>query len=187
MESQTLTFAEATTGQISAIVDIHNANVLDQSDPHSEGFLLTQVSEKDVLNHLNSSGRYFVALDEQNTVLGFLSISRPHISDQFLNEIAWIDPAFKQDILSERHRYLNVVAVKPGCRGRGIAQLMYTSLYEELRDACLSAFIVTKPVLNRRSVTFHEKQGFKTIGVLQKDQFLNFKHYESILVFKDLR
>ena len=128
---------------------------------------------------------------DQNTnishkILGFLALSKPKITPEFLKQILWKDDSYRNQILSERHLYIKIVATHPNHRGKGVAQFMYKSLYETFPNSFLSAFIVNKPISNSRSIIFHEKQGFYPVGTLKLESFLDFKNYESLLMVKQI-
>lgn len=182
---QDLIFREADSGDIQAILNIHNSNARGQDASIDRGFLLTKITEDEILKSLNHSGRYFVAAKTNGEIIGFVAISQPKISDEMLNKIIWKDEIFKKKVTSERHFYIQIVATKPDYMSRGVAQFMYESLYKKLPTSFISVFIVTKPIANNRSLMFHQKQDFEQIGSLQVDQLLDLQNYESILMFKE--
>ncbi len=87
-------------------------------------------------------------------------------------------------ILSDRHWYIKIVATDLRTVGQGVGQFLYQSLVTQFPNAVFSAFIVTQPVFNQRSLRFHEKQGFRPMGVFRQARFLDLDNYESTLVFK---
>ncbi|WP_413162791.1 N-acetyltransferase family protein [Capilliphycus salinus ALCB114379] len=121
-----------------------------------------------------------------NNIRGFLALSKPKITPEFLNQIIWKDDSYRNQILGERHLYIKIIATHPNHRGKGVAQFMYKSLYETFPNSFLSAFIVNKPISNHRSIIFHEKQGFYPVGTLKLESFLDFKNYESLLMVKQI-
>jgi L-amino acid N-acyltransferase YncA len=183
---QGLSFGEAQTENIAAIIDIHNANVRgDRLSPNS-GFLLAKTTEAEIQQNLTQGIKYFVAVNFSGEVLGFLAWAKPKISQEFLNQIIWQDETCKNKLFSDRHLYIKIVATKLNCQGKGIAQFMYNSLYEKFVNSFISTFVVSKPLGNERSIQFHEKQGFQQVGILRKDRFLDLENYESILMFKEI-
>lgn len=180
-----LIFREADREDIQAIVNIHNSNARGQNRSIERGFLLTKITEDEIVKSLNNSGRYFVAATTDGEILGFVAISQPKISDEMLNKIIWKDEVFKKKVTSDRHFYLQVVATKLDCMGRGVARFMYEEIYKVFPNSFISLFIVAHPIANTRSLMFHQKQGFEQIGTLQIDQFLDLQNYESILLFKE--
>ncbi|MEB3150199.1 MAG: GNAT family N-acetyltransferase [Sphaerospermopsis sp.] len=183
-----LIFREADNSNIREIVDLHNSNVLGENGTNDNGFLLAKISEEEVLKNLNNSTQYFIAVNDSDEVVGYLSVSRPKITDDFLNQIVWEDNDSKNKIINhqEQHLYIQVLATKQEYMGKGIAQFMYKSLYEKFPQTLFSSFIVTKPIFNQRSLIFHEKQDFKHIGTFQSPQLMDLQNYESILMFKDI-
>lgn len=184
---QGLSFVEAQPKNIGEIVDIHNSNVRGQNLSTNSGFLLAKTTEAEIQQNLNQgTNKYFVAVNFSEEVLGFLALAKPKISSEFLNQIIWQDNSCKDKILSVRHLYIKVVAIKQDYQGKGIAQFMYNSLYEKFPHSFISAFIVTKPSGNDRSLKFHQKQGFQQVGIWQEKQFLDLQNYESVLMFKEI-
>ena len=147
---QHLSFIRAKDRHIQAIIDIHNSNILDRNHPSDRGFLLAKTSEAEILNNLAASHQYFIAVDTREKILGFLAVSKPKISAEFLSQLVWKDESCKDNILSDRHLYIQVVATKSNHTGQGIAKFMYNSLQERFPDSCFSAFIVAQPFFNKR-------------------------------------
>lgn len=183
---QNLRFREATIPDQKAIIDIHNSCVRGQHSSEDRGFLLAKTDEDELVKNLNSKTQYFIAVAFNDEVVGFLAISRPKISEPFLNHILWQDDSCKSKILSDRHIYIQNIATQRDYMGKGIARFLYQSLYEIFPNSVFSTFVVTKPILNQRSILFHEKQGFQQVGTIKHDQFLDLKNYESVLLFKEL-
>jgi len=180
-----LIFREADRDDIQAIVNIHNSHARSQNTSIDRGFLLTQITEDEIVKSLNNSCRYFVAAKADGEILGFVAISQPKISDEILDKIIWKNEAFKKRVTSDRHFYLERVATKLDWMGRGVAQFMYKEIYQVFPSSFISLFIVTHPIANSRSLMFHQKQGFEQIGTLQIDLFLDLENYECIVMFKE--
>ncbi|MEG4855027.1 GNAT family N-acetyltransferase [Microcoleus sp. B5-D4] len=181
---QYLTFREADREDIQAIVNIHNSHARGQNTSIERGFLLTQITEDEIVQSLNNSCRYFVSAKTDGEILGFVAISQPKISDEILDKIIWKDEVFKKRVTSDRHFYLERVATKLNWMGRGVAQFMYKEIYQVFPNSFISLFIVSQPIANTRSLMFHQKQGFEQIGTLQIDRFLDLENYECIVMFK---
>lgn len=181
-----LSFVEAQTENIREIIGIHNANVRGQNLSHNAGFLLAKTTEAEIEQNLSQGIKYFVAVNFSGEVLGFLAWGKRKISAEFFNQIIWLDETCKDTIISDRHFYIKTVATKRDYQGKGIAQFMYKSVYEKFPNSCISAFVVSKPLGNVRSIQFHEKQGFQQVGILRKERFLDLENYESVLMFKEM-
>lgn len=180
-----LTFREATHLDHSSIIQIHNLNVRGQTASLDQGFLLAKTSETELQEKLDQGTRYFVAVDSTDAIVGFLAISQPTISLEFLDQIIWQDQADPHQLLNPHHIYIQIVATRWDCMGQGVAQFMYQSLNQEFPQFCFSTFIVAQPICNHRSIRFHQKQGFYHIGTIRRDVFLDFQNYESLLMFKN--
>jgi L-amino acid N-acyltransferase YncA len=182
---QNLSFREATHLDIPSIVSIHNSNVRTHLKSLERGFLLAEIDRNSVLGQMNLSNRYFVATQPDNEILGYVCISKPKISTEMLNKIKWNDETFKPKLQDKRHLFLQVVATQKQCSGQGVAQFMYRSLYQTFPNSFISLFVVVNPIMNHRSMDFHLKQGFKKIGILKSDRFLDLINYEDALMFKE--
>ncbi|MEG5084165.1 GNAT family N-acetyltransferase [Microcoleus sp. AT8-B4] len=180
-----LTFREADGEDIQAIANIHNSHARGQNTSIERGFLLTQITEDEIVQSLNNSCKYFVSAKTDGEIVGFVAISQPKISDEILDKIIWKDEVFKKRVTSDRHFYLERVATKLDWMGRGVAQFMYNEIYQVFPTSLISLFIVTQPIANTRSLMFHQKQGFEQIGTLQIDRFLDLENYECIVMFKE--
>jgi L-amino acid N-acyltransferase YncA len=182
---QSLTFREAEREDIPAIIKIHNSNVRGQPGWRDRGFLLAPTTEEEVLQNLARSSRYFVTTDGKHEVVGFIALAQPKISEEMLNKMSWEDESVQTKLVSDYHFYINIVATRTDCTSRGIARLMYESVFQQFPPFYFSAFVVTQPITNARSLIFHEKQGFKRIGVFRAETFLDLKNYESVLFLKE--
>ncbi|ERT04212.1 acetyltransferase family protein [Lyngbya aestuarii BL J] len=188
--SSQFNFREANPQDIGEIIGIHNSHVRELNALNSHGFLLAATTEQEIIEKINHQTQYFVAvhqdLEKNNKVLGFLALSKPKISPEFLSQIIWKDDSCQNKILSDQHLYINIVATHPEHMSKGVAQFLYKSLYKTFPNAFFSTFIVSQPISNSRSILFHEKQGFYWVGTLKRESFLEFKNYESVLMVKEI-
>ncbi|HIK10716.1 MAG TPA: GNAT family N-acetyltransferase [Oscillatoriaceae cyanobacterium M33_DOE_052] len=180
-------FLQAENRHIHSIVQIHNHHVLDrQTLAGDQGFLLAPVTGEEINHNLTNGSQYWLAVEDRDEVLGFVLLTQPKIDDELLSQIIWQEASCIDKILTTQHFYIKILAVNPNYMGQGIGQFLYTSLYQSLAPAVLSAFIVTKPACNQRSLAFHQRQGFRQIGTFRQEVFLDLPNYESILVFKEI-
>lgn len=179
-----LNFRKATNFDCSQIAAIHNINVRGTSPKHN-GFLLTQITEEQILQKLENGVEYFVATSNSDEILGFVTVSIPKIDNTFLNQVIWQDDAYRDKIAKDKNLYIQIVAVKPNYMSQGIGQFMYKSLYEEFSTSFFTTFVVAKPIKNLRSLLFHEKQGFLQVGVVRHKRLLDLENYESILLLRE--
>lgn len=206
-------FREASFDDISAIIDLHNANVRpDASDSTdqgnmAQGFLLAPMTESDIRKKIGTSHRFFLALihspteelnvnadlacpeqycaHEQEIPLGYISISTSTPTPETIQSIRWSNDFDPDLLMSDRHIYIGSVAVHPEWAGQGIGRFLYQSIYQTFPTSCLSLFVATKPLCNERSLTFHYRQGFHPVGTLRSPQFLDLQDYESLLFFRE--
>jgi L-amino acid N-acyltransferase YncA len=181
-----LNFREANISDIPSIVAIHNSNVRTNLKSLTQGFLIAEITENSVGDHLNRSMRYFVATQSHNKIVGFVCISKPKISLEMLKKIKLEDLSYQSKIQDSRHLFIQVVATKREWRGQGVAQFMYRSLYQIFPNSFFSLFIVINPIYNQRSMNFHLKQGFKQIGTIEAERFLDLTNYKDALMFKEI-
>lgn len=175
---------EATCQDIPAIVDIHNGNVRTPTLLSHQGFLLATTTAEEVLDQFKKCVQYWVAVDCTERIRGFVAFSWPKLDENSLTAIFWYDESEREAIMGDRHIYIHVVATQKGYTGQGIARLMYKNLERHFPNSVFSTFIVRQPICNQRSIQFHQQQGFKVIGKVEREQFLDLKNYESVLLIK---
>ncbi|RMG08154.1 MAG: N-acetyltransferase [Cyanobacteria bacterium J055] len=184
MSALNLTFREANDRDIPEIVNIHNSNVRMNLTSLDRGFLIAEVNEQSVRDNLSRGTQYWVAA-RANDILGFVAISQPKISTEMLKQIDWNEESYQDKVRDPRHIFIQVLATQTEWSGRGVAQFMYRSLYDTFPNSFFSLFVVINPIVNQRSMNFHLKQGFKQIGTIRWEEFLDLKNYEDALMFKD--
>ncbi|MGB3495014.1 MAG: GNAT family N-acetyltransferase [Elainellaceae cyanobacterium] len=178
-----------------------------QGNSAVQGFMLAPVTEPDLSQKIGTGHRFFLALIrsspegltvdtdlaheepphecEQDIPAGYISISTPTLTPDMLQSISWsndFDPAL---LMSDRHIYIQSVAVYRQWAGQGIGRFLYQCIYEAFPTSCLSLFVATKPLCNERSLEFHHRQGFSPVGTWRKPQFLGLKDYESLIFFRE--
>jgi L-amino acid N-acyltransferase YncA len=183
-----LAFREAGDADIPHIVRIHNMNVLAKDEGIDRvGFLLESTSEDAVRTSIaDASGRYFVAVDPKSggDVLGYVGTAK-HIPKTILDHVHWKSPSEKNLVEGNRHVYIAHLAVLREYSRRGVGQFLYHHLQKVFPNAVFSVFVALRPHCNARSLTFHQKQGFKSAGFYFADQFGGLQDYESVLFVKD--
>lgn len=185
MSDLNLTFRAANEGDILKIVSLHNSNVRTNLTSLNRGFLISETNEQSVRDNLSRGTQYWVAARANGEILGFVAISRPKISTEMLKKIAWDEESYQHKVRDPRHIFIQVLATQPEWSGRGVAQFMYRSLYKTFPNSFFSLFVVIHPIVNQRSLKFHCQQGFKQIGTIRSDEFLDLKNYEDALMFKE--
>ncbi len=123
------------------------------------------------------------------TAVGFVTVAKPKITDEFFSQLIWLEgdaaSSLPTKLLHPNHLYIQTVAITPELRGQGIGRLMYKFLYRVFPNAYFSTFIVSHPLCNHYSIQFHQKQGFRSIALVRRPQFLNFQDYESTLMLRE--
>lgn len=174
----------ATAVDLPGILAIHNQNARVACEGFEQGFLLEPTTIADLEGAIAKNTQFFIAVDGEEKLAGFVRITQPRIYGGLLTYIDWVDPQFAQFVQQENHRYIQILAVDRGCMGQGVARLLYESIYPQFPGVFFSAFIVWQPIQNQRSLRFHLAQGFEEIGRLRTAQFLDLKNYEAIVVGK---
>ncbi|TAE59735.1 MAG: GNAT family N-acetyltransferase [Nostocales cyanobacterium] len=187
--AESIQFRIIDDNDISEIVTIHNSNVRGENNTHNSGFLLAKTNQEEIQAKINKGTFYFVVVDINNQILGFVAVSKPEImidgNSNLLDMMIWDDESYKIRLLEDNHFYIQTVATKQEYMGKGIAQFMYQSLFDRFPNYIFSAFIVSKPIFNERSIKFHQQQGFLQVAKIQLDEFLDMKNYESVLMVKE--
>lgn len=181
----TLVFRDAQKKDIKEIVNIHNSNVINKdTNFQKQGFLLEKINYDSVLNKMDgSTENYHVAVDKTNSILGYLALSKK-IDKNILQKVRWENNFDHKSIMSDRHIYIAVSAIKPGIIGKGVGQFLYKQLYLNYPNYIYSAFIAIKPYKNERSLDFHLRQGFCVVGHYKNKYFCGLNNYESKLLCK---
>lgn len=179
---------EADPSDIPAIANLHSSQARTQIWDLRGGFLMTEMTQKEVQERMNQGTRYFVAIPEADRgaeIVGFVSLSQPQIIQDVLEKIRWTGEDYSDRLMSDRHYYIQVLATKPGWTGKGVARSLYRFIYQTFPGAVLSAFIITQPITNHRSLNFHHQQGFSIIGVIEDEEFLNLKSCQRSIVYRE--
>ncbi|HBQ97339.1 MULTISPECIES: GNAT family N-acetyltransferase [unclassified Roseofilum] len=180
---------EAQTSDIQAIADLHSSQSRTQIRDSSGGFLLAEITQEQVHEHMKQGTRYFLATlapEEQAEIVGLVALSQPEITPQILETIRWTGEDYGDRLMSDRHYYIQVLVTKPGWTGKGVAQSLYRFLYKTLPGSVLSGFIVTQPITNHRSLNFHHQQGFSIIGAIDDEEFLNLKSCQRTIIYREI-
>ncbi|TVQ60088.1 MAG: GNAT family N-acetyltransferase [Spirulina sp. DLM2.Bin59] len=183
---QSYTVRWATSDDLPGIVAIHNQNARVACQGFEQGFLLEPTTIAHLEEALTQNTQFFVAVDGEEKLAGFVRIAQPQIDGGLLAQVDWVDPRFARLVQQKNHRYIQILAVDRDCMGRGVARLLYESIYPRFPGVFFSALIVWQPIQNQRSFRFHQAQGFKEIGRLRAEQFLDLKNYEAIVVGKEV-
>jgi ribosomal protein S18 acetylase RimI-like enzyme len=179
---------EADPSDIPAIANLHSSQARTQLLDLRGGFLMTEMTQEEVQERMNQGIRYFVAIPEADDgveIVGFVSLSQPRITQDVLEKIQWTGEDYSDRLMSDRHYYIQVLATKPGWTGKGVARSLYGLIYQTFPDSVLSAFIITQPIINHRSLNFHRHQGFSIIGVIDDEEFLNLKSCQRSIVYRE--
>lgn len=167
---------------IPEVVRIHNYHALKVGGHATEtGFLLERVSREEIAYHFSRpSDSVYVATDAGGKVLGFSVITTELPRE--ISEVTWESDEDREWMTRKKQCHVLSVAVRPDTTGQGVAEAIYAELYRLYDGAVVSAFVVTKPVVNQPSLNFHEKQGFRCVGVFSRIEYRGLKGYQSRLL-----
>lgn len=139
------TIRQAEENDIDALVTLNN----------SEKQWVGTVDDSQLRNFLGSPYFFVIEEAEQKNVLGFLLAMRPDANYDSLNFL-WFKERYSDFI------YIDRIVIDKKNRRRGLATVVYNSLLVE--DFPLVCEVSIVP-LNQESVDFHEKSGFKEVGI----------------------
>ena len=139
------TIRQAEDHDIDALVALNN----------SEKQWVGLVDESQFRHFLGSPYFFVIEEVEQKNVLGFLLAMRPDADYDSLNFL-WFRERYTDFI------YIDRVVIGEQYRRRGLATAVYSELFtEELPLVCEVSIVP----LNHESVIFHDKSGFKEVGI----------------------
>lgn len=153
---------KANISDIAAIQQIVAYASPTQPNAQSSGFIRTVVSV-DELATLIDSGQISVA-EVDGQVVGALWISTP--SEHLINHIQYAEvTTFVGPFV-----WIDLLAVAPSHRRRGIAKEMYDHLIERGGRCTLLTALYEEPLSNEASKRFHLALGFRRVGTLTKSE-----------------
>ncbi|MGC9525365.1 MAG: GNAT family N-acetyltransferase [Limnospira sp.] len=177
---------EAVESDIGPIASLHTSQSRTRTPNLEGGFLLAESTEEMVGEGMAKGTRFFVAIaPETEELVGFVAIAQPQISPDLVHNIRWAGTDYGDRLSDHRHRYIQVVATKPGWTGKGVARRLYTSIYRLFPNSILSALVVTRPITNHRSLHFHIRQGFTAIGTLNLEALFDLENYEGTILYRE--
>jgi L-amino acid N-acyltransferase YncA len=178
-----LRFRKAHREDVSAIVNIHNQHVFDVSAEKLDyGFLLERVSADQVSQKMTTGeSDFFVAVDVGQEVVAYAELYHG-IPDGLLRDTSWHTEQWQSLVRDNPCCYIECVAVRRDCLGRGVGHYVYRRLRDRFPGQLLAAFIVISPRSNTYSVAFHRHEGFVAVGRFKRDRFRGLQNYESSLM-----
>ena len=186
-EAQLIDFEPIVRLREQLIIDIGSLSVPEyRLKVEGSGFLLpTELSREDFQHELH---KYFVAEDESQHLSGYLKLE-DHQELEEGEAINWCKPELEAAYLSKPHADIGGIAVDPQKAGRGIASAMLhiaEGRAVALGNTYLFAFVVSAPIKNLPSMSFHEKNGFERIAILKPETLFGIENYQSILYGKKI-
>jgi len=108
----------------------------------------------------------YVAKNNAGTIIGFASIHRKKFDiikvRDVVGNLTFENEGTKELLLNEdiEFAYLDQVSILPEYKRRGVGTVIFQKALLQL-DTPIVAFIVEKPIYNKASVYWHERNGFK--------------------------
>ncbi len=146
--------------QIIYIANSYHIDNLTKNEIDRFGFLVSGYNFKDYLSYLKYADYFLLCIIDEN-VAGFTLA----YSDMFIKKSEGLNKKI-QLAESEAFVLIKQICVAKEYLGKGIAKKLYEYLFENMKLYVCYAVIVIEP-LNRVSIKFHEKLGFR-------------KHFENI-------
>jgi L-amino acid N-acyltransferase len=145
----TVTITNANSQHFNEILAIMNYEILNKTS-------LYDYNERTILDlegiyHSKKSKNFpFYVAVENNEVLGYAYYDSYNPKQGYLHTV-------------EHSIYL-----KPGCEGKGVGKLLMHKLIDSAKKQDIKTMIALIDNDNKTSITFHEKFGFETVGVMKQ-------------------
>lgn len=163
------------------IVNLHNSwSVQNLSGDLNSGFLLLETSYDKIESLFIQENILLVAFIETRFAGYLIAVRKPELLDQ----LNWIEP-LETRIASEGHYHITEMAVQRNLVGKGIGKSLYLNFFNRSVGSHLSAYVAISPYLNKSSIAFHEKMGFRPVASFHAEAFCGLKDYSSTLFFRE--
>lgn len=141
----------------------------DESQLESQGFLIYPHTLSDIESFILDKENYFILVAEDtNNLIGFAICCDIKIMTSLLLHLGSLSNM--DELASSKMLYLKQIAKENGNTGVGKA-LMQSILQHAINADCnyIISQIAHAPVMNARSISFHEKFGFELISTVERD------------------
>ena len=149
------------------IRDVDEITLEKKKELEDEGFLRKDVGidyYEDLIRDPNT--HIYVAKDGGGDIVGFASIHRKQYDiikvRDVIGNLTFENDRTKDLLLDDdiEFAYLDQISILPEFKRKGIATALFQKALPEL-DTPIVAFIVEKPLFNKASIYWHEKNGFE--------------------------
>lgn len=177
-----MNFEKAKKEDINKIISI-STSYFNHIQP--DGFLVKNLNESIVLDFINNSKKeIYVARNSEQVILGYVMIDAIIHYDK--NENKFINEEDRKLLHDENTKYVYQVAINKEFKKMKVGSFLYENIFKMYRDTTFLLSVVTKPVKNEASYSFHRKNGFEVIAYFNKDEYRGIKGYESVLFKRSL-
>lgn len=179
------------------IFEILNQNLInaDQSnlpkmellDKLDNGFVIGDHGLKQIQEWIQDRKNTIVIAKDGDKVIGYIIIlANPQIKKEvqgYADHMTFSDISVKDIIDSGDFNYAIQIAIRDGYKQKGVGSRLYKLAFS-LCEKPIITFVVEHPIQNKPSIEFHERIGFKQVGVYNGG-FGEFKDYKSICFLHD--
>jgi len=143
----------------------------------------------DLLNRIKQS-QIFNVLERNDKILGYIDLNKEIYFPEKATNISWTDQNLKSTYFHDQDSIaLHHIAVLPEFKQQGFANKLFDHAMlqlKELRKKHLFAIVTTGPVVNKPSIIFHQKMGFKQVCQTAPIDLFGLKGYESVLFYRKI-
>jgi len=124
----------------------------------------------EIYNHyvLNTCFTFDEQATSREDILERMSTGHWLVYERGTEVVAYTYATTWKDRSAYRFTLESSVYVHQDSHGMGIASKLYEALFEEMRNRGIHSLMATIALPNRNSVHFHEKMGFKKVGVAKE-------------------
>jgi len=157
------------------IRDIDKISQKQRKELEKDGFLRKEVDIEYYINLIEDPYTdIYIAKNKAGTIIGFASIHRKKYDivkvRDVIGNLSFENEKTKDLLLNESTKfdYLDQVSIIPEYKRKGIGTVIFQKALLKL-DAPVVAFIVEKPLFNKASVYWHERNGFSLEAISDGD------------------
>jgi GNAT superfamily N-acetyltransferase len=174
-------FNQASLEFIDTIHEINQEYLRNNLTDNSKGFLLGNRSKKWILENLD---KYFV-VEEKGHMLGYVEIDFKIGEDNFATG-TWESVSVQKEVLDKikNMNFVYLVQIASNRHRKGVGKRIVEGLSQKFTGSILISFVAYKPYLNEASLRFHEKAGFRKVGLFSMKYKFGIQDYEHICYVK---
>lgn len=160
---------------IDSIIAISKEYIDRESRKGRSSFLIRALERDVVEQHIDE----FYVYIQNEEVAGYVWINNAYPSLRAEHTV------FSESIDLNDCIYIKQVAVSSAYARQGIASQLYDFLKQQAPKKKQIACIAVEPMRNEASIHFHQKKGFREIGMLRLENYLGFHVYKALVFMLD--